>query len=132
MNFEIKRQNVLFHFFQFSRVPPLHEQDVQEIRRQLNGSIQGDSESLCRNSYQCYVDRHRAKQMISEAPSEAVKYTSIILVCYVIGMVLLLLHFMKQKHGQVSDKDGCQKFVFDDLPPYSSLQRNSKFEFSSW
>ena len=55
--------------------------------------------------------------MISEAPSEAVKYTSIILVCYVIGMVLLLLHFMKQKHGQVSDKDSCQKFVFDHLPP---------------
>ena len=39
--------------------------------------------------------------MHSDAPNEAVKYTSIILVCYVIGMILLLLHFVKQKYGQV-------------------------------
>ena len=39
--------------------------------------------------------------MHSEAPGAAVKYTSIILVCYVIGMVLLLIHFVKQKYGRV-------------------------------
>ena len=39
--------------------------------------------------------------MQAEAPNVAIKYTAVILSCYVIGLVILWLHFVKQKYGQV-------------------------------
>ena len=82
----------------------LSEVDVSQIKKELNDqniTYNHEGHRLCQNKYDCYKDRHRMFMMHSDAPNEAVKYTSIILVCYVIGMILLLLHFVKQKYGQV-------------------------------
>ena len=82
----------------------LSEGDVSQIKKELNDqniTYNNEGHRLCQNKYDCYKDRHRMFMMHSDAPNEAVKYTSIILVCYVIGMILLLLHFVKQKYGQV-------------------------------
>ena len=39
--------------------------------------------------------------MQKEAPIVAIKYTAVIISFYVIGLIILWLHFVKQKYGQV-------------------------------
>ena len=98
---------LIFFCFQFrshdSRVAEVH----QELQKNKTNLIRthGDSLKLCGNNYRCLQSRDEIlNKMHSEAPGAAVKYTSIILVCYVIGMVLLLIHFVKQKYGRVRNK----------------------------
>ena len=85
-----------------SRVAEVH----QELQKNKTDLGRGDSLKLCGNNYRCLQSRDEIlNKMHSEAPGAAVKYTSIILVCYVIGMVLLLVHFVKQKYGRVRKLD---------------------------
>ena len=56
----------------------------------------------CGNSSQCIKDAKAILKMQFEAPSVAVKYTTVIISVYMIGLAALWLHFVRQKYGQVS------------------------------
>ena len=78
-----------------------------DILRDMNmTSSAGDSIIRCEQNgildTQCLHDRDVILKMQSEAPNVAVKYTAVIISCYVIGLVILWLHFVKQKYGQVN------------------------------
>ena len=56
---------------------------------------------LCGKSSQCLRDGEVILQMHREAPRTAITYTCVIAAMYVTGLILLWLHFVKQKYGQV-------------------------------
>ena len=60
-----------------------------------------DSFRKCGDFLPCYQDRDVILKMQAEAPALAVKYTVVILSCYLIGLVILWLHYVKQKYGEV-------------------------------
>ena len=60
-----------------------------------------DSFHKCGDFLPCYKDRDVILKMQGEAPALAVKYTLVILSCYLIGLVILWIHYVKQKYGEV-------------------------------
>ena len=61
----------------------------------------GSMPSKCRQELP-YYDVAKAKENAENAKANAGVYVSIILSIYVIGLLVLLLHHVKQKHGQVT------------------------------
>lgn len=62
----------------------------------------GDAKSMCGKDLTCLIDRRKILDMHEQSGYTASVYVSVILTCYAIGMVILLLHFVKQKYGHVS------------------------------
>ena len=80
--------------------------DPDEVLEEMNISTAvGDSLIRCDGQHgistKCLRDRENIFRMQKEAPTVAIKYTAVILSFYVIGLVILWLHFVKQKYGQV-------------------------------
>jgi hypothetical protein len=64
-------------------------------------NIRGDASRICGYNLQCLKDRQMIFKIQTDASGMALTYISIIVLVYLIGMVILLLHCVKQKHGQV-------------------------------
>ena len=69
----------------------------------LNGT-RGDARSMCGKHLMCLIDRRKILDMHEQSGHTASIYISIILACYALGMIILLIHYIKQKYGQVSKK----------------------------
>jgi len=83
-----------------------------------SSSVLGDAVHKCEQhdgylNKQCLLDRKTIIDMQAQAPNTAIKYTAVILSCYVIGLVILWLHFVKQKYGQLSFYD-----IYYELCPH--------------
>jgi hypothetical protein len=57
---------------------------------------------MCGKDLTCLIDRRKILDMHEQSGYTASVYVTVILTCYAIGMVILLLHFVKQKYGHVS------------------------------
>ena len=68
---------------------------------ELQNTTSSDSFQKCGDFLPCYKDRDVILKMQAEAPALAVKYTVVILSCYLIGLVILWAHYVKQKYGEV-------------------------------
>ena len=58
--------------------------------------------------------------MWEKAPEQAGIYVTAILVCYLLGLIFILLHFIKQKYGQISLYD----IYFDLMPASNNIEIN--------
>ena len=88
-----------FHFLHYS-LKFHHGIDVSEMASEMKNTS-SDSFHKCGDFLPCYKDRDVILKMQGEAPALAVKYTLVILSCYLIGLVILWIHYVKQKYGEV-------------------------------
>ncbi len=80
------------------------DQRVQDVLKELNFTIKSDALQICGSNIKCLRDRGDILNNHNNSGQTALMYITIILVIYGLGLVVLLLHFVKQKYGQVSKK----------------------------
>ena len=74
--------------------------------------------------FNVFLSQKTIADMWNNVPQQAAFYVTTIVVCYILGLLMLWLHFMKQKHGQLS----CYDIYLELIPQKSAFESPNDME----